>query len=57
MSAWVSITIGPLFIIVYIYFIIFQISIQQIQKPSVSLAVSVSELESEFDARSNMTGL
>ena len=55
---FISITIGPLFclfifcffIIVYIYICI-QISIQQIHKPSVSLAVS------ESDVRSNIIGL
>ena len=59
-----SITIDPpfclfifFFIIVYIYFIISQISIQQIHKPSVSLAMSVSELQSESDVRSNIIGL
>ena len=58
------ITIGPFsvysfffFIIVYIYFIISQISIQQIHKPSVSLAILVSELQSESDVRSNIIGL
>ena len=39
------------FIIVYIQFIISQISKQQIRKPSVSLSMSVSELQSESDAR------
>ena len=55
---FMSITIGPLFclfifffIIVYISFIISQISIQQIHKPSVSLAMS------ESDVRSNIIGL
>ena len=57
------ITIGPFsvysfffFIIVYI-FIISQISIQQIHKPSVSLAILVSELQSESDVRSNIIGV
>ena len=45
------------YLYILIWFIISQIFIQQIHKPSVSLAVSVSELQSESDARSNITGL
>ena len=35
----------------------FQISIQQIHKPSVSLVMSISELQYESDVRSNVIGL
>ena len=56
-----SITIGPFsvysFFHNYVFNIISQVSIKQIHKPSVSLAVSVSELQPESDARSNITGL
>ena len=56
-----SITIGPFSVYSLFHNCIFnimsQISIKQIHKPSVSLVVSVSELQPESDARSNITGL
>ena len=56
-----SITKGPFSVYSLIHNCIFniisQISIKQIHKPSVSRAVSVSELQPESDARLNITCL